>query len=67
MIRAVTSEDMIACAGLFAKVFSEWPYEESWTIAQAHHYLYRFWRFDPEHCLVALDKDEAIGAMFGYC
>ena len=67
MIRAATSEDMIACAGLFVKVFSEWPYEESWTIAQAHHYLDRFWRFDPEHCLVALDKDEVIGAMFGYC
>ena len=35
MIRAVTSEDLIPCAGLFVKVFSEWPYEESWTIAQA--------------------------------
>ena len=30
MIRAVTSEDLIACTRLFVKVFSEWPYEESW-------------------------------------
>ena len=67
MIRAVTSEDLRACAHLFVKVFSEWPYEESWSVPQAHHYLNRFWRFDPEHCLVALDKDDVIGAMFGYC
>ena len=67
MIRAVTSEDLISCARLFMKVFSEWPYEESWDVDQAYDYLDRFWRFDPEHCLVALDKDEVIGAMFGYC
>ena len=67
MIRAVTREDLSACAHLFVKVFSEWPYEESWGVAQARDYLGRFWRFDPDHCLVALEDDEVVGAMFGYC
>ena len=67
MIRAITSEDLKDCARLYVKVFSEWPYEESWNVTQAHHYLNRFWEFDPEHCLLALNKDDVIGAMFGYC
>ena len=67
MIRTITSEDLEDCARLYVKVFSEWPYEEAWCITQAHHYLSRFWKFDPEHCLLALDKDDVIGAMFGYC
>ena len=66
MIRTVTSEDLGACARLFVKVFSEWPYEESWRVAQAYHYLGRFWRFDPGHCLVAVENDNVVGAMFGY-
>ena len=67
MIRAITSEDLRDCARLFVKVFSEWPYEESWSVTQAYHYLSRFWKFDPDRCLLALDKDDVIGAMFGYC
>ena len=67
MIRTITSEDLRDCARLFVKVFSEWPYEESWSVTQAHHYLSRFWKFDPEHCLLVLEKDDLIGAMFGYC
>ena len=49
MIRTITSEDLRDCARLFVKVFSEWPYEESWSVTQAHHYLHRFWKFDPDH------------------
>ena len=60
MIRTITSEDLKNCTRLFVKVFSEWPYEESWSVTQAHHYLSRFWKFDPDHCLVALDKDDVI-------
>lgn len=67
MIRTITLEDLEDCAHLYVKVFSEWPYEESWRITQAHQYLRRFWKFDPEHCLLALDKNKVIGAMFGYC
>ena len=67
MIRAATPEDLGACAQLFVKVFSEWPYEESWSVDQAHHYLDRFRKFDPEHCLVAVEGDDVVGAMFGYC
>lgn len=40
MIRAATPEDLRACAHLFVKVFSEWPYEESWSVDQAHHYTH---------------------------
>ena len=37
MIRAITSEDLRDCARLFDEVFSEWPYEESWSLStQAH-------------------------------
>lgn len=39
MIRTITSEDLGDCARLYMKVFSEWPYEESWRITQAHQYL----------------------------
>lgn len=58
MIRTITSEDLGDCARLFAKVFSEWPYEESWSVTQAHHYLSRFWTFDPDHCLLVLEKGD---------
>ncbi len=67
MIRTITSEDLRDCARLFVRVFSEWPYEESWSVTQAHHYLSRFWKFDPAHCLLVLEEDDVIGAMFGYC
>ena len=66
MIRTITSEDLRDCARLFVKVFSEWPYEESWSVTQAHHYLSRFWKFDPEHCLLVLEKDDVRGTLCGW-
>lgn len=67
MIRPIAQEDLEDCARLFREVFAEPPYRESWSAAQALDYLERFWRFDPEHCLLALDGEEVAGAMFGYC
>ena len=67
MIRPIAREDLEDCARLFREVFAEPPYRESWSAAQALDYLERFWRFDPEHCLLALDGEEVTGAMFGYC
>ena len=67
MIRPIAREDLEDCARLFAEVFAEAPYRESWSVPRALDYLERFWRFDPDHCLLALDGEEVIGALFGYC
>ena len=48
-------------------MFAETPYNESWSVPRALDYLDRFWRFDPDHCLLACDGEDVIGAMFGYC
>ena len=66
-IRAVREEDLDGCAGLYATVFTEWPYRESWAQRQAFSYLERFWHFDPAHCYLASRDGEVIGGMFGYC
>ena len=67
VIRPIVREDLEDCARLFVEVFAEPPYRESWSVRRALDYLDRFWGFDPEHCLLALDGDDVIGAMFGYC
>lgn len=66
-IREVQQHDLAQCAATYAVVFTEWPYEESWTQAQALSYLERFWKFDPPHCYLALVDGTVAGAMFGYC
>ena len=66
-IRPIGSADLLACARLFVRVFSESPYEESWSVFRAHKYLGRFWAFDPEHCFLVHENDVVIAAMFGYC
>ena len=50
-VRTVTSDDLEDCARLFVRVFSEWPYRESWSLTRAHQYLGRFRSFDPERCI----------------
>ena len=67
VIRPIVREDLEDCARLFVQVFAEPPYRESWSVRPALDYLDRFWGFDPDHCLLALDGEEVIGAMFGYC
>lgn len=66
MIRPIAREDLEDCARLFVEVFAEPPYRESWSASRALAYLDRFWSFDPDHCLLALDGEEVIGALFGY-
>jgi|GEM_PF-6375964 hypothetical protein len=34
-IREVQQHDLAQCAATYAVVFTEWPYQESWTQAQA--------------------------------
>ena len=67
MIRPIANEDLEDCARLFVEVFAEPPYRESWSASRALAYLDRFYRFDPDHCLLALDGEDVIGALFGYC
>ena len=66
-IREVSEQDLLSCAKVYAEVFTEAPYRESWTPSQASIYLERFWRFDPTHCYAARVEGQLIGALFGYC
>ena len=66
MIRPIAREDLEDCARLFVEVFAEPPYRESWSVSRAREYLDRFWRFDPDRCLLTLEGEEVIGALFGY-
>ena len=67
MIRPIAREDLEDCARLFVEVFAEPPYGETWSVSRAREYLDRFWRFDPDRCLLTLEGEEVFGALFGYC
>lgn len=41
-------------------------YPEPWTEEGAHTYLKKFFDFEPESCLVAIEDGKAIGAILGF-
>jgi GNAT superfamily N-acetyltransferase len=59
-------KDIEACAKLLSVVYSEEPYNEAWTIADAIAYLERFRGIDPDGCFVAKANDEVAGAIFSF-
>lgn len=61
-IRKITPEDLDRVAELFVQA-----YGEDWTLAQARRYLEKFYRFEPESCLLAREPDgRVVGAVLGY-
>ena len=65
-IRNCEKADLRACAELFAEVFSEPPYNEKWSIRDAKAYIERFWRIEPDHCLVAEKNGRIEGVLLGF-
>jgi ribosomal protein S18 acetylase RimI-like enzyme len=61
-IRRMKAEDLPAAAGLYLAAYAaEWPAEN------AENYLRKFFAFEPESCLVAVEDDGALaGAILGY-
>ena len=65
-IRNCEKADLIAYAELFVEVFSEPPYNEKWSIRDAKAYIKRFWRIEPESCLVAEKDGGTEGVLLGF-
>ncbi|MBN1219171.1 MAG: GNAT family N-acetyltransferase [Anaerolineae bacterium] len=65
-VRRCLTDDLKACAALFAEVFAEPPYFELWRVQDACAYLKRFWQISPDECFVATKGSEIEGAIFGY-
>jgi ribosomal protein S18 acetylase RimI-like enzyme len=61
-IRKIAPEELDEVARLFVSA-----YGEDWTAEQARRYLEKFYRFEPEACLVAFEPHGRLaGAIFGY-
>ena len=60
-IRNMQAADLDAVAGALVVA-----YGEGWTHAQAKSYLAKFFGFEPESCLVAIDGGAIAGAVLGY-
>lgn len=61
-IRRIAPEELDGVAQLFVSA-----YGEDWTLEQAKRYLGKFYRFEPEACLVAFEPyGRLVGAIFGY-
>lgn len=41
-------------------------YPGGWSVDVARRYLVKFFHFEPESCLAAIDKDQLVGAILGY-
>jgi ribosomal protein S18 acetylase RimI-like enzyme len=56
----------VECAKLFRDVYAEEPLQVHWSLERALEYLLRIYHFDPDSCYIAEDKQQIIGAIFGY-
>ena len=61
----VTAKDLEKCAELFAHVFSQPPWNESWTIAQAKERLSFFLKTPNFVGLAAYSSEEVVGFIYG--
>lgn len=61
-IRRMKADDVPAAAGLYLRA-----YGAQWPVDNAQKYLGKFFGFEPESCLVAVEGDGALsGAILGY-
>lgn len=60
-IRQITHHDLVKITNVFLEAY------QGWTEDVARRYLMKFYNFEPESCLVALDEnDQPVGAILGY-
>jgi ribosomal protein S18 acetylase RimI-like enzyme len=60
-IRTMTDGDVAAVARLYLDA-----YRAEWTEAGARGYVEKFYRFEPERCLVVVEDGRIAGAALGY-
>ncbi len=61
-IRQLAESDLDAVAELYLKA-----YKADWSVVGARTYIEKFWRFEPESCLVTEESDKSVtGAVLGY-
>ncbi len=61
-----TENNLEECASLLAQVYSEPEYGEEWDSKNSYNYLERFYKIEPSGCIVAIENNQLVGAIFSY-